>query len=251
MSDNCPGYDLKLSKTKTFTLKKGLQMKALLNKLDSTVLINYLINNDYEHPYDFDRTQLVNVVETVLSTRSRDIGLNLLTERHWDVSSPYTHTTFTPEELSIVTELCWHNKEAGFAEGVWLVTVPADTFTSPYKKIEDTDEFINVFGSRRPNEEPVMFTYILGGTPTPADSCQIVVYAHDTLATDGDNSTSLPYEIVSINGACDAIGEVPMDTVTMARNTLNKVGGTKTDYPADVWAHAAWFHNTHCLCLPK
>lgn len=132
--------------------------------------------------------------------------------------------------------------------GIVIVGVPPEGFWSSVKLIEPSDVLKTVLAARREGEDPVLSTVIVGGKKVPAKFVEIVLYARETLG--GDAATDADYEIVSINASPYEF-EVPMDPTTMARNYLQKTGGTQQgDYGDQKWADAAWFWSRHANVEP-
>ena len=83
------------------------------------------------------------------------------------------------------------------------------------------------------------------GKKTPAKFVDIVLYRHDVLAENNERSTDACWEIISINAS--PIENLPMQPMTMARNMLNKEGGTKAEYTGQQFAESLWFWKEHCM----
>lgn len=82
-----------------------------------------------------------------------------------------------------------------------------------------------------------------------ARSVQLVLYTHDESPLGDRDPMSLQWHIVSIN-AHITDGPAPQHPTSMARNQLEKVGGSKATYTSDDWAHSVWFWSTHCHIKP-
>lgn len=75
---------------------------------------------------------------------------------------------------------------------------------------------------------------------TPAEFVDIVCYSAEALLeNDGERSTDCEWEIVTIL-AMRGLRSEPMPPLTMARNFLEKPGGTKGVYTAQEFAEAIW-----------
>ena len=106
--------------------------------------------------------------------------------------------------------------------------------------------------TRQEGEDPFVEYYItvedakkFGFKGTPAKSCNIVCYSAEALQENGgERSTDCDWEIVAILATEDDVVE-PMPPLTMARNYLEKSGGTKTDYSAQEFAESIYFHATN------
>jgi hypothetical protein len=99
---------------------------------------------------------------------------------------------------------------------------------------------------RQPGEDPYVEVYIdtldamkFGISPTPAVYCNIVCYSAEALLENGgERSTFCDWEIVAILASKKEIE--PMPPLTMARNFLEKAGGTKSIYSAEEFAQAIY-----------
>lgn len=99
---------------------------------------------------------------------------------------------------------------------------------------------------RQPHEDPYVEIYIdeldamkFGVTPTPAVYCNIVCYSKEALLeNDGERSSDCDWEIVAILASTKE--KEPMPPLTMARNFLEKAGGTKSVYSAQEFAEAIY-----------
>jgi len=162
---------------------------------------------------------------------SKIIGISEFVKRQTP-DSKYAHFDGAWDELvSIVEKECGftHNLgggtyRGGYRKGVMLVTVPPERFFSSITELKEGDKFISVYKPRREGEKP----YVQGiykGEKVPAKFVEIVLYSHDVLKENNEQSTDLPWEIISINAFPDET-ESPMPPETEARNILKLAGGT-------------------------
>lgn len=99
---------------------------------------------------------------------------------------------------------------------------------------------------RQPHEDPYVEVFIdtddarkLGLSYTPAKYCNIVCYSAEALLeNNGTRSTDCEWEIVAILASNKPIESMP--PLTMARNFLQKAGGTKSIYSAEEFANAIY-----------
>lgn len=133
-----------------------------------------------------------------------------------------------------------------------LVPVEADGFFCPPRMpLQEGMPVKAQVLTRQDGEDPYIETYItlddakaLGFTGTPAKFCEIVCYSADALMENGGKrSTDCDWEIVCIL-ATEIEGTEPMPSLTMARNYLQKAGGTFTDYTAKEFAESIYYHST-------
>lgn len=106
-------------------------------------------------------------------------------------------------------------------------------------------------GSRQPGEDLFVKTFVkktwlqkLGLVKTPegevAKFVKVVCYNMDALLeNNGSRSTDCEWEIVAL--LCSKEEKEPMHPLTMARNMLEKPGGTKSTYTAQEFAEAVYY----------
>ena len=193
----------------------------------------------------------------------KKVIINQFAERQFSATSGrwtmiYALAGHVPELKPVILELVrdyFKDAKDGFREGVKIVRIPItdDCIVKgiiPIASLDIGDKVDGVFDVRRDGEEghiQINRSYnqdknVFG---TGVDWIDVVIYNQEIL--DSDRSTEdAEWEIVSINGGSKHLPEeIPMDPVTMARNQLGKVGGTKTEYPASVWAESVWFWSRH------
>jgi len=105
---------------------------------------------------------------------------------------------------------------------------------------------------RQDGEDPYVQTYVTRAVAEafgalidcPAKSVDIVCYSAEALEeNDGKRSSDCSWEIVTI--LCrDNDDREPMNSLAMARNMLEKPGGTMGNYTAKEFAEAIWFEHT-------
>lgn len=127
------------------------------------------------------------------------------------------------------------------------VSVPVEGFWTAVRPLQEGDVVRTTFAPRAPGEEAVLRT-VMTGVKVPAKHVEIILYHRDALGSDA--STDADWEVVSIN-ASPYDGPIPMDPTTMARNQLQKTGGTfQRLYTPEEWAESAWFWSTHANVEP-
>ncbi len=159
------------------------------------------------------------------------IAINPFVRRQTE-SSPFTHWTLTDEELlrRVRSAMGEGHFEQGYREGVRLVHVEPDGFYSPVVELAAGDVLVGSFTSRRDGEAPRKQVHVSreGRTKSRAAFVDVVVYHHDVLAADGDNSTDEPWEIVSVNARITP-EDAPIDPDTLIANHFDLSGGTATN----------------------
>lgn len=148
-------------------------------------------------------------------------------------------------------ELIWlvfnnkDNMKEGYRDGVILVSVPPERFYTSMCKIDENSEFEYIYESRREGEESFARRRLKNGKKEPAKFVDVVLYRKDVLAENNENSVDALWEIISINASL--VENTPMQPMTMARNMLEKVGGTKAEYSGQEFAEAIWFWKDYTM----
>jgi len=157
--------------------------------------------------------------------------------------SEYSHFEGTWTELINLVEENFTNQTPGYRDGVILISVPPERFKTTIvnlKKLPDDACLIGKFKERREEEEPYLKVFVTGNiinqcrtgrrqlySKPQAKKVDIVLYRHDVLKENNEQSTDAEWEIISINANPDE-QEVPMSPMTRARNVLEMKGGTNT-----------------------
>jgi hypothetical protein len=157
----------------------------------------------------------------------------------------------SPETVAELVREHWDTQIPGDGETdcsrKMLVIVPADNFFLPPKVelVEGLPVQAEVV-KRQAHEDPYIETFVtpedaakFGFIETPAVGVKIVLYSAEALSeNDGERTTDCDWEIVCV--LCDSGEQEPMAPLTMARNMLEKEGGTKSTYTAQEFAEAIY-----------
>ena len=111
----------------------------------------------------------------------------------------------------------------------------------PYVRITKSTKLSAQFVRRRENEEPYIQIRALNGKLIKAGSVELILYHHDILYENDENTTDAEWELISINALPMGIESMPMGPITMMRNQLELIGGTKAKYSSDEWAESVQF----------
>jgi hypothetical protein len=136
-----------------------------------------------------------------------------------------------------------HYKE-GYRDGVRIVTGShslTDQFICPFVIINENTELVSKVVRRRKEEEPYIQTRAKTGTPLQAGRVEYILYRHNVLAENDEQSTDAEWELISIHAIPEGVDKLPMGAVTMMRNQLELAGGTKAHYSSEEWAEAVRF----------
>jgi hypothetical protein len=155
------------------------------------------------------------------------------------------HTWFegSPEELLTRVLDSWHHRKPGAGrldrEKVVVVPVdPAGFVSSTVLVAEDTPLFAGF--ERRQEHEEGFIRVTAEGPREDAQYASVVLYSAETLEeNDGSRSGDYDWEVVCLIAGPEP--DEPMDPLTMARNMLEKPGGTYCHYSAEQFAEAVWY----------
>jgi len=136
-----------------------------------------------------------------------------------------------------------HYKE-GYRDGVRIVTgshALTDQFICPFVKINENTILVSSVVKRKIGEEAYIQTRAKTGTPLQAGLVEYILYRHNVLAENDEQSTDAEWELISIHAIPEGVDKLPMGAVTMMRNQLELIGGTKAHYSSEEWAEAVRF----------
>ena len=142
----------------------------------------------------------------------------------------------------------------GYRDGVVIVEA-ADEMTShfvcSYVKIDQTTELKAESVQRQEREEPYIQIRAAIGSPLPVGKVEFILYRHDVLAENNENTTDAEWELISIQAVPEGVDQLPMGPVTMMRNQLELPGGTKANYSSEQWAEAVRFWQKYAALEPE
>ena len=174
----------------------------------------------------------------------QDLDINDFVKRQTR-NSRFSYYDGTWEALIKLVEKHFDKQKQGYRKGVILIPVPSKDFYTSICKVDKDSIFETKFEARREGEEPIKTTILKNGKKTPAKFVNIVLYRHDVLLENNENSTDADWEIISINASL--LENEPMHPMTMARNMLHKEGGTQAKYTGQQFAEALWFWKDYVL----
>tara|TARA_Y100001968_G_C19235188_1_gene656529 strand:+ start:125 stop:697 length:573 start_codon:yes stop_codon:yes gene_type:complete len=132
----------------------------------------------------------------------------------------------------------------GYREGVCLVRAHkkySKYFFCPLVKITSSTKLSSVVVKRRDNENHYIQIRALNGTPVDAFHVDFILYRHDVLAENNEQTTDADWELISFNVLPKDLDSMPMGPVTMMRNQLELPGGTAAHYSSNEWAESINF----------
>ena len=145
-----------------------------------------------------------------------------------------------------------HYKE-GYRDGVRIITGSkklTSKFVCPFMKIAENTELVSRLVRRQPSEEPYIQTRAKSGTPVKAGRIEYILYRHDVLAENDEQSTNADWELISIHAIPEGVENLPMGPVTMMRNQLQLKGGSNGRYNSDEWAESINFWQKYAVLQP-
>ena len=164
--------------------------------------------------------------------------------------------TLSFEEIAAHADKQFHsdNYRKGYRDGVVIVEVSKlliNDFVCPYVILDENTSLISKLVRRQPNEEPYIQVRALNGVMAKTGKVDLILYRHDVLLENNENTTNSEWELISFNAIPEGITSFPMGPVTMMRNQLNLFGGTKAKYTSDEWAESVRFWQKYAALEPQ
>lgn len=160
-------------------------------------------------------------------------------------AAPGPHVWYdgTQDELLDLVRAHWAERRPGAGrhglDQVVIVPVPPAGFHATTILADETTPLQARLERRQPGEDPVIRVSAAGDPPPPRHAA-VVLYSAATLRQNGGaRSSDAAWEIVCL--LAGPVADEPMDPVTMARNFLQKPGGTFASYSAQDFAEAIWY----------
>ena len=147
-----------------------------------------------------------------------------------------------------------NNFEIGYRDGVAIIELDkiyVDKVFCPYVRITKNIKLVAKYIKRRPGEDPYIQVRALNGKPLQAGSVSLILYRHDVLVENNENTTYDDWELISINAIPKGEKKMPIGPVTMMRNQLDLHGGTKAEYSSKEWANAIRFWQKYAAIEPN
>lgn len=123
-----------------------------------------------------------------------------------------------------------------------VIVVPMDpaNFVGNTCVPDETTPLTAFLDQRQPKERPFVRVRATVAEPEPCKYAYVVLYSAEALMeNDGERSGDYDWEVVAM--VASPVENEPMHPLTMARNFLEEVGGTKCDYTAEQFARAIWY----------
>ena len=142
------------------------------------------------------------------------------------------------------TQMATGNYKEGYRDGIRVVNGSADIakhFICPFTKIDNNTELKAVVVKRKPDEESYIQIRAINADPLPTGKVEFILYSHDVLAENNEQTTDAEWELISIHAFPEGVDHLPMGPVTRMRNQLEHTGGTKAQYPSEKRAESVHF----------
>lgn len=155
------------------------------------------------------------------------------------------HTWFDGDEkdLLLLVRRHWDARRPGAGrldrDHVVVVPVPPAGFHAMTVPVDDTTVLHAALDRRQPGEDPYIRVTAEGEPPAPTHAAVVLYSAAALEENDGRRSSDADWEVVCLL-AGDTDDE-PMDPLTMARNYLEKPGGTFAPYTARQFAESIYY----------
>ncbi len=181
-----------------------------------------------------------------MNQNNDSVGVNEFVRRQIKGSGKTYSSSMTFEEIASLAEkrLNSRNFKEGYRVGVRIVSLPIEyneNFICPFVKIDENSNLAANIVCRRENEEPYIQIRASDGEPIATGKVELILYRHDVLAENNEQTTEMDWELISIHALPEGIDNLPMGPVTMMRNQLEMIGGTKAYYSSEEWAEAVRF----------
>lgn len=155
------------------------------------------------------------------------------------------HTWFEGGEMELLDRVRanWPLRRPGSGredlDQVVIVPVAPDGFVGNTVLVDESTRLHASFDRRQPAEDGFV-RVTAEGSPQEALHAVVVLYSAATLLENGGvRSGEFDWEVVCLIAGPEA--DEPMDPLTMARNMLEKTGGTFCEYSARQFAEAVWY----------
>lgn len=142
----------------------------------------------------------------------------------------------------------------GYRTGVRVVHASdnvVSNFVCPYVKLTEKSKLVSIVVKRNKNEESYIQTRALDGDRTVTGKVELILYRHDVLKENKENTTNARWELISFNAIPKGLDSMPIGPVTMMRNQLCLRGGTKGSYSSEEWAKSVRFYQKYLPIQPN
>ena len=114
-------------------------------------------------------------------------------------------------------------------------------------KIDESTKLEAIVTKRRKNEDHYIQIKAIDVTPLKTERVELILYRHDDLAENNEQSTSANWELIAFQAIPSGLSSIPMGPITMMRNQLQLKGGTKGNYSSNQWAESIKFWQEYSI----
>lgn len=159
----------------------------------------------------------------------------------------FSYSLFSNYQVACMTATNFPNAKRGQGETAWnrklVVPLPrhdlSDFICSTCLLTEDMVVEAEVT-KRQEGEDLFVSSFTRDGVSERAEFVNVVIYSSEALLeNDGERTTDCDWEIVAL--LCSPVENEPMHPLALARNFLNKPGGTKSTYTAEELAKSIYY----------
>ena len=162
----------------------------------------------------------------------------------------YTDTISFDQIASIAEEnLNNNNYKEGYRDGVIIITLDKEIsseFICPLVEINENTDLMAKMIKRREDEDYYIQIRALNGKELVTSTVDLILYRSDVLKETNENSVDADWELIAFMAKPENI-KMPMGPVTMMRNQLQRIGGTKGDYTSKEWAESVEFWQEYAI----
>jgi len=141
----------------------------------------------------------------------------------------------------------------GYRDGVVIIKCDKNFskhFISPMVKIDESTKLEAIVTKRRKNENHYIQIKAIDVTPLKTERVELILYHHDVLAENNEQSTSASWELIAFQAIPSGLSSIPMGPITMMRNQLELPGGTAAHYSSQEWAESIRFWQNYTFIKP-
>ena len=179
------------------------------------------------------------------------VGINEFVKRQTPESGK-TYSTLSFDKIAEYAEkkIKLNDFKEGYRDGVILISIDNSLtkhFKCPFVKIDSNTKLKAVVKKRRDSEEDYISVKALNGKELEVEYIDLILYRNDVLKETKENTTEYEWELISFHAIPKGIKSMPMGPVTMMRNQLELIGGTKGKYTSEEWAKSVHFWQNYAL----
>ena len=177
------------------------------------------------------------------------IGWSKFAKHRHQKGMGFSYFKGSDEELFDLIRRNWDKRAIGDGavsiDDVCIVPVPADDFVCTTVKITDDTKLTARVTRRQPHEHPFVKVEAVDAVTEPCNYAKVVLYSsNELLKNGGERSCEADWEIVCV--IASPVENELMHPLAMARNMLEKSGGTPRQYTAQELCESIWYWSQRC-----